>query len=117
MKTCYGFFLLLFSSNLWADGNERLVLRAYVPPSINTTVRQTKISSSQSLVLFSSQINSRSLRDQQKFEVEGLDQSGLEAHLKKITNEERSIQYELLVKYLKDTMPVHKPIFLKISAN
>lgn len=117
MKTFLAFILLSLSSLVHADGSARLVLRAYVPPAINTKISQTQLSSSRSLVTFSSQINSRYLKDQQKFEVEGLDQSGLEASLKKIAGNERTIQYELLVKHLRDTMPVHRPIFLKISAN
>ncbi|AUN99605.1 hypothetical protein DOM21_02805 [Bacteriovorax stolpii] len=117
MKTYLAFVVFSFSSVAFADGSARLVLRAYVPPAINTTISQTQLSSSKSLVTFTSQMNSRYLSNEQKFEVEGLDQSGLEANLKRIAGNDRSIQYELLVKHLKDTMPVHKPIFLKISAN
>ncbi len=117
MKTFLAFISLIFSFTAVADPSARLVLRAYVPPSINTTVSQTQISSSKSLVMFSSQMNSKHLKDQQKFEVEGLDQSGLESNLKKIAGNDRTVQYELLVNHLKDTMPVHRPIFLKISAN
>lgn len=117
MKTLCALFALILSTQSHADGSARLVLQAYVPPAINTKISQRQLSSSRSLVLFSSQVNYRHLNHLQKFEVEGLDQSGLEATLKKMAGNDRTIQYELLVKHLKDTMPVHKPIFLKISAN
>lgn len=57
------------------------------------------------------------MREAQKFEVEGLEESGLEAKLTAVAGSGRTIQYELLVNHLQDTMPVYKPIFLKISAN
>ncbi len=108
--------LCLFSLNVYSDDRNTLVLRGYVPPSISTRVVTTQLSRSQSLVTFSSQMNSRFNEEQQKFEVEGLNQKGIESTLKKVTNG-RVIQYELLVNYLKDNMPTEKPIFLKISAN
>lgn len=117
MKTLIVLMSLFLSASTYADGSARLVLRAYVPPTINTKISQTQLSSSKSLILFSSQVNSPNLRNQQKFEVEGLDQSGLEGDLKKIAGNGRTIQYELLIKHLKETMPSHGPIFLKISAN
>ncbi len=117
MKTLLALITITFSTQSMADGSSRLVLQAYVPPTINTTIRQMQLSSSKSLVLFSSQVNYKHLNHLQKFEVEGLNQSGLEATLKKMAGNDRTIQYELLVKHLRDTMPDHKPIFLKISAN
>jgi len=109
-------FLCLFSLNVYSDDRNTLVFRAYVPPSISTRVITTQLSRSQSLVTFSSQMNSRFHEEQQKFEVEGLNQKGLESSLKKVRNG-RIIQYELLVKCIKDNMHNEKPIFLKISAN
>ncbi len=94
-----------------------VLLRAIVPPTMSTQIKQVQLSSTRSLITLSSQSNSNFSKDLQKIEVDGLDQSGLEGTLKKITNNERSIQYELLVNHLKSTMPIHKPIFLKITAN
>ena len=109
-------FLGLCSQNLYSDDRNTLVLRAYVPPSISTQIITTQLSRTQSLVMFSSQMNSRFLEEQQKFEVAGLSQKGLSSTLKKVTNG-RMVQYELLVNYLKDSTPSKKPIFLSISAN
>lgn len=93
------------------------MLRAFVRPSINTKIVQTRLSASKSLVTFSSQINSRHLREGQTFEVEGLDQAGMESHVKLVAGNDRTIQYELLINQLKASMPSERPIFLKISAN
>ena len=109
--------LLFLSFNLHSSETGSVLLRAIVPPTMSTQIKQIQLSSTKSLVTFSSQSNSLFSKDLQKIEVVGLDQSGLEGTLKKITNNERSIQYELLVNHLKSTMPIHKPIFLKITAN
>lgn len=111
------FLALSISANLHADDRVNLVLRGYVPPAINTRITQTQLSSSKSLVTFSSQINSRHLRESQKFEVEGLDQSGIEGHIKLVAGNDRTIQYDLLINHLSASLATSKPIFLKISAN
>ena len=110
------FLVCLFSQNLYSDDRNTVVLRAYVPPSISTQIITTQLTRSQSLVTFSSQMNSRFIEEQQKFEVEGLSQEGLSSTLKKSSNG-RVVQYELLENYLRDSTSVEKPIFLKISAN
>jgi len=110
-------FISLFSVCVHAESSGHLVLRAYVPPSINTKITQTKLSSTQDLVTFSSHNNSEFSREGQKIEVEGLNQFGLEATLTAVAGNSRTIQYELLVNHLKKTTTEHKPIFLKISAN
>ncbi|MBC7427955.1 MAG: hypothetical protein H7336_05030 [Bacteriovorax sp.] len=118
MKAVYTFILAaIWSINSYAESSAHLVLRAYVPPSINTKFTQTQVSSTQDLLVFSSQINTRYARESQKFEVEGLNQKGLDATLTIVAGNSRTIQYELLVNHLKQAMSVHKPIFLKISAN
>lgn len=111
------FLAVLSLSPSHADDRSNLVLRGYVPPAINTRVTQTQLSSSMSLVTFSSQINSRHLRESQKFEVEGLDQAGLEGHIKLVAGNDRTIQYDLLINHLSTALLTSKPIFLKISAN
>ena len=111
------FLAVVSSSHTYADDRANLVLRAYVPPAINTRVTQTQLSSSKSLVTFSSQINSRHLRESQKFEVEGLDQSGIEGYIKQVAGNDRTIQYDLLINHLSTSLLTSKPIFLKISAN
>ena len=93
------------------------MLRAYVPFAIHTSITQTAVSSTKSLWVFSSQINSKYLRESQKFEVEGLDQKGLEAKITFVTGSDRTIQYELLINHIAATTKSDKPIFLKISAN
>ena len=101
-----------------AAERENLMLRGYVFPTINTKIIQTDISTSKSLVTFSTQINSRWKREGQKFEVEGLDQAGMESHIKSVAGNDRTIKYELLIEHLKTSKAAeHKPIFLKISAN
>lgn len=118
MKTLVIFFLFAaISSQVFGDDRTNLVLRAYVPPSINTKIVQVQLSSSKSLVSFSSHINSKHMRESQKFEVEGLDQSGLDGHIKKIVGSDRMIQYDLLINHLSASIISSKPIFLKISAN
>jgi hypothetical protein len=116
------FFILLFISQslsleLKAESRSALFLRAYVPGSVTTNIKETKLSATQSLWLFSSQSNSRYPRESQKFEVEGLDQVGLEGHIKKVIGSDNTIQYEVLITRLKFSMSPNKPIFLKISAN
>lgn len=111
------FLASLFSNQSHSDDRVNLMMRGYVPPSINTIIVQTQLSSSKSLVTFSSQINSKHLQESQKFEVEGLDQAGMDGHVKLVAGNDRTIQYELLINHLKDVMPDQKPIFLKISAN
>ncbi len=117
MKVLIIITLLATSSTIQAGTNSTLVLRAFVPKAISTKITQTNLSSRKSLITFTSSINAKHLREGQKFEVEGLKQSGLEATLTALTGNDRMIQYELLVNHLRETMPVHKPIFLKITAN
>lgn len=110
-------FVTLFSFQTYARTNANLVIRGFVASSVNTKITQTQLSSRTSLIIFSSQINGKHFREGQKFEVYGLEQSGLEATLTAVTGSDRMIQYELLVNHLKETMPAHRPIFLNISAN
>ena len=114
---CSLIFTAFYSFCSYAGTNATLVLRGFVPSSVNTKITQTQLSSKMSLVTFSSHINAKYLREAQKFEIEGLDESGLEAKLTAVTGNDRTVQYELLVNHLRETMPAHKPIFLKISAN
>ena len=105
------------SPELKAESRSTLALRAFVPPSMSTNVKESKISSTLSLWLFSSQSNSRYPAEGQKFEVEGLDRIDMEAHIKKIVGNDHTIQHEILINRLKSTMKANKLIFLKISAN
>jgi hypothetical protein len=108
---------LLFPMVLRAESRGSLFLRAYVPPSVTTSIKESKLSSTKSLWLFSSVMNSQYISEGQKFEVEGLDQEGLESEVKEIVGKDRTIQYEVLINRLKSKTPNNKPIFLKISAN
>ncbi|MDD4973744.1 MAG: hypothetical protein PHY93_05305 [Bacteriovorax sp.] len=119
-KSLFFVFLFLIQSlslELKAESRAVLFLRAYVPASISTKVNESRLSATQSLWLISSLTNSRYPSESQKIEVEGLDQVGIEAHIKKVVGVDRTIQYEVLINRLKSSMPVNKPIFLKISAN
>lgn len=118
MKFALTVLAFTFLSSSIAQGGERgfVVLRAFIAPTINTTIDQTQLSLTSSRVTLKSEINSKYLREEQKFEVEGLDQEGLESELKLVAGNGRTIQYELLVTHLQRTMPA-KPIFLKITAN
>lgn len=119
MRILLALQLALFSfTEAFASEKENLMLRGYVFPSINTKIVQTDLSASKSLVTFSTQINSRWKREGQKFEVEGLDQAGMESHVKHVAGNDRTVQYELLIERLRSSQAFkHKPIFLKISAN
>ena len=117
MKKFVVAMFILISSTVKAETSGMLFLRSYVASSITTTVKESKISSNKSLWLFSSQMNSSHPTESQKFEVEGLDQAGLESHIKKITGNDRTIQYEVLINRLKNSATIDRPIFLKISAN
>ena len=108
---------LVFTTQSYAEERVNLVLRAYVPRSISTKISQIQLSSSKSLVKFSSQINSKHIKETQKFEIEGLDQSGFSGKIQLVAGNERSVSYELLVKHLNTSLSNDRPIFLKISAN
>ncbi|MDO9183677.1 MAG: hypothetical protein Q7U04_14785 [Bacteriovorax sp.] len=110
-------FFLFSTSELRSESRSLLFLRGHVPASISTNVKESKLNANQSLWLFSSQMNTRYPAESQKFEIEGLDQSGLESHIKKVVGSDRTIQYEVLINHLKSTLPIDRPIFLKISAN
>lgn len=121
-KLTMKYAVLLFSAFLLinaaiAGSRGSLVLRAQVGLSVNTIITTTELSSTKSVWVFSSQINSKYMLESQKFEIEGLDQTGVESHLKQVTGNDRIIQYELLVKHLSENQVQKKPIFLKISAN
>ncbi len=115
------FYALFLSSiqisKVQAESRSALSLRANVPSSITTNIQESKLSSTQSIWMFSSQMNSRYSSEGQKFEVEGLNQEGLETHVKKLMKMDRTIQFEVIINILKSTTPAEKPIFLKISAN
>jgi len=118
MKVIIPFLATILSSTLThAEERVNLVLRAYVPPAISTKISQTQLSSSSSLVKFSSQVNSKYIKEGQKFEVEGLEESGLSGKIEMVGGSERSISYEMLVKNLNTSLSKDRPIFLKISAN
>jgi hypothetical protein len=110
-------FLLLPSRVLRSETTSNLFLRAIVQPSIVTNFNESKINETQSLWLFSSKMNSRYYGEGQKFEVEGLDQAGLQSHIKHTVGIDRSIQFEILINRLNASTSILKPIFLKISAN
>lgn len=122
MKAIIPLFAITIFSNLLIDeaqSGERvnLVLRAFVPPAISTRISHIQLSSTSSLVKFSSHVNSDHIKESQKFEVEGLDQPGLSGKIELIGGTGRSISYELLVKNLNTSLSKDRPIFLKISAN
>ena len=107
-----------FSSKaLKAGSSASLFLRTFVPPTISTSIKESQINSNQSLWLIKSQSNAQFPLEGQKYEVEGLDQAGMEAHIKKVTEKDSTIQYEILISRLKYSMKNDTVIFLKISAN
>lgn len=116
MKSLIIFAILVSSKVSFAESKSALQLHAFVPLISKTTVNQYN-SGSQSLLILSNQVNSDVLQESQKIEIVGVDQAGLEAHLKKISSNSRTIQYQLLINRLKSTAKDLKPIFLKISAN
>ena len=118
MKTLIPFIAyVLLSTQSFAQERVNLMLRGRVPSSISTKISQVQLSSSKSLVKFSSQINSKHINEGQKFEVEGLDQLGLSGQIRLVAGNDRSVSYELLIRNMKSSLSIDKPIFLKISAN
>jgi len=116
MKMFFG-LLIIFSFSAFAESKGTLQLRSQVPLTAKTSISQYNVSANVALLVLSNQINSEVLQESQKFEVEGMNQAGLQAHIKKVTSSDRTIQYHLLIKRLKSTATTEKPIFLKISAN
>jgi hypothetical protein len=106
-----------FFSNVRAETKGELLLRAYVAPIIRTSFNQKLINSRQILLVISSQSNLEHPSETQKFEVEGIDQNGLDSHVKKIESKDHTVQYEILINRLQHTLPESRPILLKISAN
>ena len=117
MKAILTLILATGTFNSFAGTNTTLMLRGFVPRTISTKITHSSISSTKSLLTFKSSVNARNMREGQKFEVEGLNQSGLEAKLNAVVGSDRMIHYELFVNRISKTIPEYKPIFLKISAN
>lgn len=115
---CLFLVSLFFSaSSLEAGSSASLFLRTFVPPTISTSIKESQLNSNQSLWLLKSQSNAQFPLEGQKYEVEGLDQAGMEAHIKKVTANDRTVQHEILISRLKYSMKNDAVIFLKISAN
>ncbi|MGZ3787305.1 MAG: hypothetical protein ACXVLQ_02215 [Bacteriovorax sp.] len=115
--TSVGLIILLSFPMVHAETRKELQLRAFVLPSIKTSVKQLRMSSNQFLWIVSNHTNASHSSEEQKFEVEGLDQAGLESHINKVVTKDRTIQYEILINHIKFALPGSRPIFLKISAN
>jgi len=116
------FFLYLILANLIghlsvkAETKSSLFLRAVIPLSLNTKIRQMDLNSNKSLWILTSQNNSQYPLEGRKYEVQGLNQEGMEAHIKKVITKDRTIQHEILISHLKSSIK-KKVIILKISAN
>lgn len=104
-------------SQLQAKTVGELHLVAHVRSTSQTHVKQFNLSSNQLKWIVLNQINAEHSSETQKFEIEGLDQEGMDSHIKKIESKDRTIQYEILVNRIKNTLMENKPIFLKITAN
>jgi hypothetical protein len=100
-----------------ADKSASVFLRALISNSVKTNIREFHVNSHQTLWLLSSQVNAQYPIEAQKFEVEGLDQVGLEIQISKVMGTNRTIQHKILIDHLKFSMKTSKNIFLKISAN
>lgn len=111
---CAVFFLV---KEVSAETRADLVLMGYVQPLIGIQLKEQRESGNQSLFFLSTQTNLEHPTEGQTFEVEGLDQKGLESHIDTITSKDHTIQYAILIKRLQSFMPTNKPILLKISAN
>ena len=111
------FCTILIHTDLRANTSASLFLSAFVPGSIKTSIWESRLNSTQTLWLLTSQMNSQYPLEGQKFEVEGLDQAGVEAQIKQIVGNDRTIQHEILISRLKSSLNSNKNIFLKISAN
>lgn len=111
------FLLMILTFNSYAETKGNLELRAFVPLTAKTSVNQYNVSPKEALVVLSNQVNSDLILESQKIEIEGVTQAGMEAHLKKVVTNNRTVQYHLLINRLKSTAANDKPIFVKISAN
>ena len=109
--------LTFFNTKSIAQDRANLMLRGLVPSSISTKISQIEMSSLQSMIKISSQINSKRITEGQRFEIVGLDQLGLSGQIKLVEGSNHSVSYELIIKNLKSSVSKDKPIFLKISAN
>ncbi len=111
------FSFYLTAINVKAETRSDLFLHAHVRPTIGIKLREERLGNNQSRYLISTQTNLENPREGQKFEVEGLDQKGLESHIDKIISKDHTIQYAILIKRLQSHSKSNKPILLKISAN
>jgi hypothetical protein len=114
--------ILLFTSTTFciaaqAGTTRDLSLRAYVPPTSRTSLRERSMSTSQRLWIISNETNVEHAAESQKFELEGLTQPGLEAHISKVISHNRTIQYEILINRISNTLLIQHPIVMNISAN
>lgn len=109
--------VLFFGSTLMAGTNSNFHLRAYVPHSIKTSFKEKRLANNRLLWLLTSQMNTQHPFEGQTFEVEGMNQGGLEAKIKTIMGNDRTIRHEILLESLKKSATNDRTIFLKISAN
>lgn len=110
------FSVLLFKIDLKAETGS-LYLRAFVRPSLKSSLREKRQKQNKILWLYRGQTNSEYPLEGQKFEVEGMDQAGLEAKIVHIAGKDRMIELEILITSLKLSAKNEQPVFLKISAN
>lgn len=117
MRLILSLFFLFIGFSAQAESKGSMELKAFVPLTVKTSISQFNVSNREALLILSNQVNSEFSQETQKVEVEGMNKAGLEAHLKKIVSNDRTIQYHLLINRLKSTAVNDQPIFLKISAN
>lgn len=112
-------FIFFFTvvTELRAETKSRLFLRAIVSNKIGTRVSELPLGNNKSLWLLTTHMNSLYPEEGQKFEVTGLNQKEMDAQVKKVMANDRTIQHEILISRLKFSMKNNKVIFLKISAN
>ncbi len=115
---CIGSIISLFLiSKAQATTVGELLLAGQVPSVNRTTIKQYNLNSNQLKWIVSSQLNSEHLSETQKFEIEGLDQAGMNSHIKKVESKDHTIQYEILIKHVANPLADARPIFFKITAN
>ena len=100
-----------------AGGSSYLQLRGTTLKTSKFKVVSQEITPLQTQVLFSTQSNSKYPEESQKFEFEGDADLKQGLKIKKITSDNRTSLYEIIITKRKSSPSENSPLFLKISAN
>jgi hypothetical protein len=117
MKKFLSVLYFLLSWCLYAENSTNMYLRGSIRPTFKTKVIEFQISNNTTQVLFSTQNNSKYSDEGPKFEFSGTNLNDSDIKIKKLSSQNNSNQYEILITEKKLQQENKHPIFLKISAN